>query len=206
MTPFRDLRAVAAPLPLANVDTDKILPGRFLKTITRAGLGNALFSALREDPCFVLNKAPYSSAGILVTLENFGCGSSREHAPWALCDFGIQCVIAPSIADIFYNNCFKNGILAIVLDPGAVMMLLNTITNPSTSELFVDLNSQEIVTLLGDRVRFDIDGVRKGALLRGDDEISKTLSLIDHIHKFENVQSRLAPWLVEGIDSGLLIE
>src|SRR5258707_4917 len=144
MTPFNKLDAIAAPLALSNIDTDKIIAARYLKTISRNGLGEGLFSSLREDPPFILNREPWSRSEILIALQNFGCGSSREHAPWALLDFGIRCVIAASIADIFYNNCFKNGILPIVLELDVVERLLTVAADAETSRMVVDLRTRTI--------------------------------------------------------------
>lgn len=181
LTPFLTLAAIAAPLPVANVDTDKILAGRFLKTITRTGLGKALFSAIRYDefggerPEFILNRDPWRQAGILITGDNFGCGSSREHAPWALLDFGIRCIIAPSFADIFYNNCFKNGILPILLEPNIVRGLWANAACPAEALMVVDLPSQTIRCKNGDSFAFEIDADRKAALLTGRDEIAETM-------------------------------
>ena len=186
MRSFTQLNAIAAALPLANVDTDKILAGQFLKTISREGLGEKLFWSLRRDAEFVLNRDPWRSAEILVALDNFGCGSSREHAPWALLDFGIRCVIAPSIADIFYNNCFKNGILPIVLPIQAIDRLLRLAFNPTTARMVVDLPSQTIETADGRVERFSIDTRRKEDLINGTDEIGRSLSLESSIVSFED--------------------
>jgi len=194
MQPFTRLTAVAAPLPISNIDTDMIVPARFLTTITRAGLGAALFATQRTDPHFVLNRAPWSSARIIVALDNFGCGSSREHAPWALVDFGIRCVIAPSIADIFYNNCFKNGILPIVLPPAQVEALIACISNPDTAEMTIDLPTQTI-TAAGRRFAFAIDAERKAALLEGADDIVRSLAYESEIVRHEDQRARLARWL-----------
>ena len=191
MTPFISLTAIAAPLPLANIDTGKILAGRFLKTITRNGLGKALFSALRynddgiELPEFILNREPWNKAGILVTGENFGCGSSREHAPWALFDFGIRCIIAPSFADIFYNNCFKNGILPIAIEPDMVSLLMKEAGRLDQALMQVDLPSQTIRRANGDCFDFHVDADRKNALLTGRDEIGATMLSNDAIAAWE---------------------
>lgn len=188
---FRTLRAVAAPLPLTNVDTDKILAAQYIKTITRAGLGSKLFSTMRfngdgsEKKDFVLNRDPWREAGILIAGDNFGCGSSREHAPWALADFGIQCVIAPSFADIFYNNCFKNFMLPIVLDTAVVEALLLEASDPRRCEMFVDLQAQTIAGSDGKPHHFDIDKDRKSALLNGIDEIEASLALQYYINQWE---------------------
>jgi 3-isopropylmalate/(R)-2-methylmalate dehydratase small subunit len=195
MQPFTHLDAIAAPLPLANVDTDKILAGRFLKTISREGLGEKLFWSLRQDPAFVLNRAPWADAGILIALDNFGCGSSREHAPWALLDFGIRCVIAPSIADIFYNNCFKNGILPVVLPVAEVNRLMDLTTNPATAQLTVDLPTQSILAAEGVPIRFDIDPRLKRDLLEGVDEIGDTLARINTVSGERDCATARRPWL-----------
>lgn len=179
---FTLLEAVAAPLPLDNVDTDKILPGEYLKTVSRSGLGRALFARMRyrddgsEVPDFILNRDPWRNAGILIAGANFGCGSSREHAPWAFIDFGISCIVAEGFADIFYNNCFKNGILPIVLDKVARGWLLRLAADPETARLKVDLEAQVIATLDGRTIGFEIDPGQKAALIEGRDEISETLT------------------------------
>lgn len=182
MRSFARLKAVAAALPLDNVDTDKILPAEHLKTVSRAGLGRALFARMRyhddgsEQPGFVLNRGPWRHAQILVAGANFGCGSSREHAPWALVDFGISCVIASSFADIFYNNCFKNGILPIVLANTELAELQAAASREESATFEVDLHEQRILKWDGAVVRFEIDGGRKAALVEGRDEIAETLS------------------------------
>src|SRR5438552_4926724 len=181
MQKFTVLTGVAAPLPMINVDTDKIIPKQHLKTIARTGLGKALFDELRyredgsENPDFVLNKPAYRQAKILVAGENFGCGSSREHAPWALLDFGIRCVIAPSFADIFYNNCFKNGILPIQVSPQDLEKLFDDAERGANATLSIDLEKQEIRGPDGGMFRFEIEPHRKHALLNGLDEIGLTL-------------------------------
>lgn len=194
MTPFETLTAVAAPLPVVNIDTDMILPARFLTTISRAGLGEALFATSRQDPDFVLNRDPWAHAGILVALDNLGCGSSREHAPWALLDFGIRCVIAPSIADIFYNNCCKNGILPIMLPPATVDRLLMLSADPDTAEMTVDLPRQEL-RAGNEVIAFDIDPARKADLLAGTDDIARSLGhereIVQHERKREMWQPRI---------------
>src|SRR5450432_2404489 len=175
MQKFTTLTGVAAPMPMINVDTDKIIPKQYLKTIQRTGLGKALFDEIRfnpdgsEKPDFVLNKPAYRNAKILVAGENFGCGSSREHAPWALLDFGITCVISASFADIFYNNCFKNGILPVVVSPGDLAKLMDDAKRGANATLSVDLDAQEIRGPDGGVVRFDIDPFRKHCLLNGLD-------------------------------------
>jgi len=197
MKPFNHLTAIAAPLALENVDTDKILPARFLKTISREGLGRFLFATLREDADFVLNRAPWDRAGVLVALDNFGCGSSREHAPWALLDFGIRCVIVPSIADIFYSNCFKNGILPIVLPATDVRTLLALAADPATAEISVDLPNQAITASSRGPIAFDIDAKRKHDLLNGVDEIARTLTLGDSIDALGRRRIAAQPWLTD---------
>jgi len=193
-----ELRGVAAPLRLANVDTDKILPSRFLKTVRRSGLGAALFDSLRHNPDgsinpdFILNREPWSRAIVLVALANFGCGSSREHAPWALLDFGIRCVIAPSFADIFHENCFKNGILPVALSRDEVGSLLEWIERPAQAELSVDLPRQTVRRCDAVSYHFNIDPCRKTALLQGQDEISRSLEHEVAIAAFEERRRRLS--------------
>ncbi len=201
MQPFTVLTAIAAPLPEANVDTDKIIPSRFLKTIQRSGLGRNAFDALRfhadgsEKPDFVLNREPYRAAQILLTHENFGCGSSREHAPWALLDFGIRCVIAPSFADIFHNNCFKNGILPICLPREVCDMLMQDAQAGANSRLTVDLQREVVVRPDGQEVPFTIDPLRRHLLLEGLDDIGQTLQHVDAIDRFEQERVRSRPWM-----------
>ncbi|MDE2333741.1 MAG: 3-isopropylmalate dehydratase small subunit [Rhodospirillales bacterium] len=191
MKPFTKLTAVAAPLPMANVDTDKIIPARFLKTIERSGLGVHLFDTLRYDaegrerPDFVLNQPPYRHAQILIAHENFGCGSSREHAPWALLDFGIRCVIAPDFADIFHNNCFKNGILPVRLPRSVIDQLMADAKLGANSRITIDLEAQEVVRPSGERIHFDIDPFRKKLLLEGLDDIGQTLQHVAAIDAYE---------------------
>jgi 3-isopropylmalate/(R)-2-methylmalate dehydratase small subunit len=198
--PFTTLTAVAAPLPMANVDTDKIIPARFLKTLTRAGLGQALFDGLRYDadgneiPDFVLNRPAYRKAQILVALDNFGCGSSREHAPWALDDFGLRCVIAPSFADIFYNNCFKNGLLPVVLPRAACEELMEDAALGANARVTVDLERQVVIRANGEEIASDIDAGRKAALLTGQDEIAETLKSAPAIDRFETHRAASEPW------------
>jgi 3-isopropylmalate/(R)-2-methylmalate dehydratase small subunit len=190
---FDILTAIAAPLPMVNVDTDKILPARFLKTIRREGLGPALFYALRVDDAgaergnFILNRLPWRDAQILIAGDNFGCGSSREHAPWALADFGFRCLIAPSFADIFYNNCFKNGLLPIALEGSLVEQLLVDSAVPETATLTIDLAAQRICRADGAPVAFNIAPERKRALLLGLDEIAETLQQASHIAAYESL-------------------
>ena len=201
MQPFTTLTGVAAPLPVVNVDTDMIIPKQFLKTIKRTGLKDALFFEHRTkpdgsvNPDFVLNRDAYKHAKILVSGANFGCGSSREHAPWALLDFGIRCVIAPSYADIFYNNCFKNGILPIILPQSDVDLLMSDAENGANAVLTIDLPNQEIVRPDGQKIRFDVDPFRKQCLLNGWDDIGLTLQHEADISKFENARKTSQPWL-----------
>lgn len=201
MEPFKKLDGVAAPLPMINVDTDMIIPKQFLKTTKRTGLGKALFHELRtradgsENPDFVLNKPAYRNAKILVTGANFGCGSSREHAPWALLDSGIRCVIAPAFAEIFYNNCFKNGILPIVLPQEDVDKLMDDAERGSNAVISVDLERQEIRGPDGGCVKFDVDPFRKRCLLNGWDDIGLTMRREATISEFEHRQKVQSPWL-----------
>jgi len=201
MEKFTTLTGVAAPLPLINVDTDMIIPKQFLKTIKRTGLGKNLFDEMRyaqdgaEIPDFVLNKPAYREAKILVTGENFGCGSSREHAPWALLDFGIRCVIAPSFADIFFNNCAKNGILAITLPQQDIDKLMDDAGRGANAILSVDLASQTITGPDGGSISFEIDAHRKKCLMEGLDDIGLTLQKADAIAAYEARRAQAAPWL-----------
>jgi len=201
MDKFTTLTAVAAPLPLANVDTDKIIPARFLKTIKRSGLGVHLFDTLRYDatgaerPEFVLNQEPYRHAQIIVAHENFGCGSSREHAPWALLDFGIRCVIAPDFADIFYNNSFKNGILPICLPRAVCDALIEDAKMGGNARLTVDLERQMVVRPNGEEIHFDLDPFRKHLLLNGLDDIGQTLQHAKSIDSYEAKRRAAEPWL-----------
>jgi 3-isopropylmalate/(R)-2-methylmalate dehydratase small subunit len=201
MQPFKTLAGVAAPLPMVNVDTDMIIPKQFLKTTKRTGLGSALFFEQRyaddgaEKPDFVLNKPAYRKAQILVAGANFGCGSSREHAPWALLDFGIRCVIAPSFADIFYNNCFKNGILPIALPPADVEKLMDDAERGANAVISVDLEKQEIRGPDGGCIRFEIDPFRKQCLLNGWDDIGLTLRNEKKISDFEATRRQEQPWI-----------
>lgn len=200
MDKFTTLTGIAAPLPLRNIDTDMIIPKQFLKTIKRTGLGKSLFYEMRfgqggaENPDFVLNKPAYRSAQILVTGENFGCGSSREHAPWALLDFGIRCVIAPDFADIFYNNCFQNGILPIKLPQSEIDKLMDDASRGANATITVDLEAQEIRGPDGGVIRFEIDPFRKHCLLNGLDNIGLTLEKADKIDSFESQMSQSRPW------------
>jgi 3-isopropylmalate/(R)-2-methylmalate dehydratase small subunit len=200
MEPFKKLEGVAAPLPMINVDTDMIIPKQFLKTIKRTGLGSALFHEMRtkadgtENPDFVLNKPAYRNAQILVAGANFGCGSSREHAPWALLDFGIRCVISTSFADIFYNNCFKNGILPIVVSQENLDKLMDDAERGANARVSIDLEAQEIRGPDGGCVKFDVDPFRKQCLLNGWDDIGLTLRKEDKISDFEAKRTREMPW------------
>jgi len=201
MEKFTTLTGVAAPLDMINVDTDMIIPKQFLKTIKRTGLGKSLFFEMRfdddgnEKPDFVLNKPAYRKAQILVAGDNFGCGSSREHAPWALLDFGIRCVISTSFADIFYNNCFKNGILPIVVPKEDLDKLMDDARRGANATLTVDLVRQEIRGPDGGRVAFEVDPFRKHCLLEGLDDIGLTLQKADAIESFEERQKRTQPWV-----------
>lgn len=199
MQKFEKLTGIAAPLPMINVDTDMIIPKQFLRTIKRTGLGKNLFDEMRftpegkEIPDFVLNKEPYRKAAILVTGANFGCGSSREHAPWSLLDFGIRCVIAPSYADIFFNNCFKNGILPIVLPQVQIDALVR---DAETGQpLTIDLPEQKVIRPNGEAFSFEIDAFRKKCLLEGLDDIGLTLEHAADIDAFEKKQGAGQPWL-----------
>ena len=191
MQPFTILTGIAAPLPLANVDTDKIIPARFLKTIKRTGLGVHAFDTLRYDadgaerPDFVLNQEPYRQAEILIAHENFGCGSSREHAPWALLDFGIRCVIAPDFADIFHGNCFKNGILPIRLPRAVCDQLMDDARLGGNARLTIDLARQVVVRPSGEEIPFAIDAFRKHLLLHGLDDIDQTMLRSTAIERYE---------------------
>ncbi|MFO7920167.1 3-isopropylmalate dehydratase small subunit [Rhodobacteraceae bacterium W635] len=201
MDKFTKLTGIAAPLPLINVDTDMIIPKQFLKTIKRSGLGVNLFDEMRYDddgneiPDFVLNKPAYRNAEILVTGGNFGCGSSREHAPWALLDFGIRCVIAPSFADIFFNNCFKNGILPIALPQEEVDKLMDDAERGANATVTVDLESQTISGPDGGEITFDVDPFRKHCLLNGLDDIGLTLEKAAAIDTFEAKAAQDRPWV-----------
>jgi 3-isopropylmalate/(R)-2-methylmalate dehydratase small subunit len=200
MQKFTTLRGVAAPLPMINVDTDMIIPKQFLKTIKRTGLGRSLFFEMRyepdgrEKPEFVLNKPAYREAKILVAGDNFGCGSSREHAPWALKDFGITCVISTSFGDIFYNNCFKNGLLPIKVSPEDLEKLFDDAERGANARLTIDLEKQEIRGPDGGVVQFDVDPHRKHLLLEGLDDIGLTLVKKDKIASFEEKAHAARPW------------
>ena len=200
MDKFVKLTGVAAPLPVVNIDTDMIIPKDYLKTIKRTGLGKGLFAEARynEDgsvnESFVLNKPAYQNATILVAGDNFGCGSSREHAPWALLDFGIRCVISTSFADIFYNNCFKNGILPIVVSQEDLDKLMDDASRGSNAILTVDLEAQEITGPDGGRIGFEIDAFRRHCLLNGLDDIGLTLEKATSIDTFEKQAAASRPW------------
>ncbi len=201
MEKFTTLTGIAAPMPLVNIDTDMIIPKQFLKTIARTGLGKNLFDEMRynldgsEKPDFVLNQPAYRKAEILVAGENFGCGSSREHAPWALLDFGIRAVIAPSYADIFYSNCFKNGILPIVLPEGQVAVLMDDAQKGANARITVDLAAQTVTSSDGHSFHFEVDPFRKHCLLNGLDDIDLTLEKSAAIDAFEKTAATLRPWV-----------
>ena len=201
MQKFDQLTGVAAPLDILNIDTDMIIPKQFLKTIKRSGLGKNLFDEMRYDRDgsemvdFVLNRAPYRQAEILVAGDNFGCGSSREHAPWALLDFGIRCVISTSFADIFYNNCFKNGILPIVVSPDERDALLADAADTENPELSIDLVAQTIRRPNGVTITFEVDAFRKKCLLEGLDDIGLTMEKSGSIDYFEANRTQQQPWL-----------
>ena len=201
MDKFTSLTAVAAPLPMVNVDTDMIIPKQYLKTIMRTGLGKGLFSEMRyrddgsDNPDFVLNKRAYKDAKILVAGDNFGCGSSREHAPWALKDFGITCVISTSFADIFYNNCFQNGILPVVVSPEDLDKLMDDASRGANATLTVDLEQQEIRGPDGGVVRFEIDSFKKHCLLNGLDGIGITEEKAPAIAAYEERHRAERPWV-----------
>ncbi|OYW61428.1 MAG: 3-isopropylmalate dehydratase small subunit [Rhizobiales bacterium 17-65-6] len=201
MEKFTVLEGVAAPLKLVNVDTDMIIPKQYLKTIKRTGLGTGLFSEMRynedgtENPGFVLNQPAYRNTKILVAGDNFGCGSSREHAPWALLDFGIRCVISTGFADIFYNNCFKNGILPIVVTQDQLDKLFDDAERGANATLTVDLAAQEIRGPDGGAIAFEIDPFRKRCLMEGLDDIGLTLEKETSITRFETTMETTRPWL-----------
>ncbi|MDF0546011.1 3-isopropylmalate dehydratase small subunit [Sphingobium sp. H39-3-25] len=205
MEKFTSLTAIAAPLPQVNINTDAILPARYLKTVKRSGLGGAAFYTMRFDengaerPDFVLNQGAYRNAQILITGANFGCGSSREHAPWALADFGIRCIIAPSFADIFYHNCFKNGMLCITL-PQAEIDLLIHLAESGKSPFVVDLEATSVTASDGSVFRFEIDPTKRDNLLKGLDEIEKTRTYLREIADFEDDRSRRQPWAIRKIE------
>lgn len=201
MEKFEKLHGVAAPMPLVNIDTDMIIPKVFLKSIARTGFGKNLFDEMRynrdgtEIEDFVLNKPQYRDAEILIAGDNFGCGSSREHAPWAIADFGIKCVVSTSFADIFFNNCFKNGILPVVLPQEQVDILMADAEKGSNARMTVDLEAQEITTSEGDVIKFDVDAHRKHCLLEGLDDIGQTMQKQASIDTFEAQASAARPWV-----------
>ncbi|MGC8201503.1 3-isopropylmalate dehydratase small subunit [Aliiroseovarius sp. PTFE2010] len=201
MEKFEKLTGVAAPMPLVNIDTDMIIPKVFLKTIKRSGLGVNLFDEMRYDrqgneiPDFVLNKPQYRDAQIVVAGDNFGCGSSREHAPWALADFGIKSIISTSFADIFYNNCFKNGILPIVLPQEAVDVLMKDAEKGSNARMTVDLENQVVTTSDGEEFPFEVDAFKKHCLMEGLDDIGLTMEKVSAIDTFEAQAAQARPWV-----------
>ncbi|GHC65865.1 3-isopropylmalate dehydratase small subunit [Neogemmobacter tilapiae] len=201
MDKFTTLTGIAAPMPLVNIDTDMIIPKQFLKTIQRSGLGKNLFDEMRytlegqEIPDFVLNQPAYRQAQIIIAGDNFGCGSSREHAPWALLDFGIRCVVSTSFADIFFNNCFKNGILPIILPQDQVDVLMEDAKKGANARQTVDLEAQTITTSDGQSFGFDVDPFRKHCLLNGLDDIGLTLEKVSAIDSFEMTASAARPWV-----------
>ncbi len=201
MNKFETFTGIAAPMPLVNIDTDMIIPKQFLKTIKRSGLGVHAFDEMRydrqgnENPEFVLNLPKYRETSILVTGDNFGCGSSREHAPWALADFGIKVVVSTSFADIFFNNCFKNGMLPIVLPQEQVDLLMSDSERGENARMTVNLEAQEITTSDGDVIKFDVDPFRKHCLLNGLDDIGLTLEKADAIQSFEAKAAQERPWV-----------
>ncbi|MCZ0811420.1 MAG: 3-isopropylmalate dehydratase small subunit [Pseudomonadota bacterium] len=201
MEKFEKLTGIAAPLPQINVDTDMIIPKQFLKTINRTGLGKNLFDEMRFDdngdeiPDFVLNKPKYRETEILIAGDNFGCGSSREHAPWAIKDFGIRCIIAPSFADIFYNNCFKNGILPVALPQEKVDILMKDAEKGSNARVTVDLENQTVTTSDGEVIAFEVDQFKKHCLLEGLDDIGLTMEKAAAIDSFETQAETARPWV-----------
>ena len=201
MEKFNKHSGVAAPLNMINIDTDKLIPKQFLKTIKRTGLGQYLFNEIRfnadgsENKDFILNKPAYRDASILIAGDNFGCGSSREHAPWALLDFGVKCVISTSFADIFFNNCFKNGILPIVVSKEQLDQLMDDANNGANSILDIDLENQQIGRPNGDKINFEIDEFRKHCLINGLDDIGLTMQKQDSIGDFEKRREIEQPWV-----------
>ena len=201
MEKFTNVSGVAAPMPLVNIDTDMIIPKQFLKTIKRSGLGVNLFDEMRynqdgsEISDFVLNQSAYRNAEIIIAGENFGCGSSREHAPWALKDFGISVVISESFADIFYNNCFKNGILPIKLSKESIDILMDDASKGENARISVDLEEQIVSTTDGTIFKFEVDAFKKHCLLNGLDDIGLTYQKIESVDKFEEKQAKISPWL-----------
>ena len=209
MEKFTRLTGVAAPLPMVNVDTDMVIPKNYLKVTERTGLGKHLFAEMRfnedgsERPDFVLNRPAWRRAEILVAFENFGCGSSREHAPWALRDFGIRCVIAPSFADIFFNNCFKNGILPLVLPKPVCVELIDDAERGANATLTIDLEAQELTRPDGERIAFEVEPSRRSRLLAGLDEIGATVAKAHRIDAFEARVRRSQPWRATTLDGPL---
>jgi 3-isopropylmalate/(R)-2-methylmalate dehydratase small subunit len=201
MEKFEKMTAIAAPMPLINIDTDMIIPKQFLKTIKRSGLGVSAFHEMRyqmdgtENPDFVLNQDAYRNANILVAGDNFGCGSSREHAPWALLDFGVRCVISTSFADIFYNNCFKNGILPVIVTDKELNVLMQDAEKGSNARMVIDLESQLIETSDGKVINFNVDQHRKHCLINGLDDIGLTMEKATSIDMFEKHMATNAPWV-----------
>lgn len=201
MEKFTNVSGVAAPMPLVNIDTDMIIPKQFLKTIKRSGLGVNLFDEMRynqdgsEISDFVLNQSAYRNAEIIIAGENFGCGSSREHAPWALKDFGISVVISESFADIFYNNCFKNGILPIKLSKESIDILMDDASKGENARISVDLEEQTVSATDGTIFKFEVDAFKKHCLLNGLDDIGLTYQKIESVDKFEEKQAKISPWL-----------
>ena len=201
MEKFEKMTAIAAPMPLINIDTDMIIPKQFLKTIKRSGLGGSAFHEMRyqmdgtENPDFVLNQDAYRNANILVAGDNFGCGSSREHAPWALLDFGVRCVISTSFADIFYNNCFKNGILPVIVTDKELNVLMQDAEKGSNARMVIDLESQLIETSDGKVINFNVDQHRKHCLINGLDDIGLTMEKAASIDMFEKQMATNAPWV-----------
>ena len=201
MEKFEKMTAIAAPMPLINIDTDMIIPKQFLKTIKRSGLGVSAFHEMRyqmdgtENPDFVLNQDAYRNANILVAGDNFGCGSSREHAPWALLDVGVRCVISTSFADIFYNNCFKNGILPVIVTDEELSLLMQDAEKGSNARMVIDLESQLIETSDGQIVNFDVDEHRKHCLINGLDDIGLTMEKAGSIDIFEKKMATNTPWV-----------
>ena len=201
MEKFEKLSGIAAPMPLVNIDTDMIIPKQYLKTIKRSGLGVSAFAEMRyddegnENPDFVLNKPAYREASVIVAGDNFGCGSSREHAPWALADFGIKVVISTSFADIFYNNCFKNGMLPIVMPQEVVEVLMKDAEKGSNARMDVDLEAQTVTTSDGEVFTFEIDPFRKHCLLEGLDDIGLTMAKAGAIDTFEGTLAQSRPWV-----------
>ncbi|CUH84475.1 3-isopropylmalate dehydratase small subunit [Thalassovita mediterranea] len=201
MEKFEKLQGIAAPMPLVNIDTDMIIPKVFLKSIQRSGFGVNLFDEMRynrdgsEIPDFVLNKPQYRDAEILIAGDNFGCGSSREHAPWAIADFGIKCIVSTSFADIFFNNCFKNGILPIVLPQEQVDVLMADAEKGANARMTVDLEAQEITTSDGVSIAFEVDAFKKHCLLNGLDDIGLTMEKADSIKSYEEKLTAQRPWV-----------